>query len=55
MKVGRQVEPPEQKEFWRQVEISAREVEQWPSWLWGVDESEKKKENYDKGESIQGI
>lgn len=34
--MGRQMETEEQREFWKGVEQSAREVDQWPAWLRGV-------------------
>ncbi|MRR38184.1 hypothetical protein EG829_26750 [bacterium] len=40
MTVGRQMETEEQRQFWRDVEQSAREVERWPAWLRGVAEEE---------------
>jgi hypothetical protein len=36
IRVGRQMETEEQREFWREVARSAREVDQWPAWLRGV-------------------
>ena len=44
VQVGRQMETEEQREFWREVERSAREVDKWPAWLRGVREEEEKED-----------
>jgi hypothetical protein len=42
MKLGRQMRTPAQVAFWREVDRSAKEVEEWPAWLRGVREEQTK-------------